>query len=51
MNLFSNAYLDYTPFMEKGCDEDDEDESVVTDDVTQIYITMNLMCVSWNCKH
>lgn len=26
MKLFINAYLDYTLFMEKGCDEDNKDE-------------------------
>lgn len=35
MKLFVNAYLHYTLFMEKGCDEANGDESVVTDDVTQ----------------
>lgn len=51
MKLIIKAYTNYALFKEKGCDEDNKDESVVTDDVTQSYLNMNLMCVSRNCKH
>lgn len=54
MKLFINAYLDYTlknDFIEKWCDKDNEDKSVVTDDVPQSYVIMLLMCVSWDHKH
>lgn len=51
MKLFINAYLDHTLFIEKWCDEDNEDKSVLTDDVPQSYLNMHLMCVSWNRKH
>lgn len=43
MKLFICAYLAYTLFIEKGCDEDYEDKSVVTDDVPQSYLNMNFM--------